>query len=616
MMVMTNMKIADKYKVLQKLLFSEMNEEGYWTGRLSTSALSTAVAIVALKMGGKPEDHPKISAGFDWLRRNMNNDGGYGDTKDSVSNVSTTLLCFAAINYCQTQNNGLPLLKEMQKWLATKEITLNSENITSSILGYYGKDYTFSIPILSMLTICNVLPEESLRKIPNLPFELTLLPASWYRFLNLRVVSYALPALIAVGIFLHRKRKKGILRTGIIRNRFVQPALNKLNKLVPQSGGFLEAIPLTGFVAMCLIECDYVNNPTVEKGIQFLRIQQREDGGWPIDTDLSTWVTTLSIKAFGPHLKEVLDENQIQHVKTHLLQLQYDSVHPFNNAGPGGWGWTSFSGSVPDADDTSGAILALLEMYSGGPEEIKAIENGCKWLIDLQNKDGGFPTFCRGWGKLPFDKSCADLTGHALLAMLKTMELLHPQLSGDTIAGIERSSQKATEYLSKYQSDNGAWVPLWFGNQHTDDRTNPVYGTAKVGIYLNDCLHFRHPRKEMKEHLTLMVRKAQAYLITQQNSDGSWGGQKGVDGTIEETSLAVSALGTGYRENSIKGIEWLMKQEQMKAAPIGLYFALLWYDEKLYPLVYYSEALRRFLVADSYNKTTGITKDQKVIIKQ
>ena len=43
-------------------------------------------------------------------------------------------------------------------------------------------------------------------------------------------------------------------------------------------------------------------------------------------------------------------------------------------------------------------------------------------------------------------------------------------------------------YLEKHQSDDGAWLPLWFGNQLTENKTNPVYGTAKVCIYLGDCL--------------------------------------------------------------------------------------------------------------------------------
>jgi squalene-hopene/tetraprenyl-beta-curcumene cyclase len=479
----------------------------------------------------------------------------------------------------------------MEVWLAGKGITFGPATITGSILEFYGKDYTFSIPILSMLTICGVIPPASLEKIPRLPFDLTLFPASFYRFFNLRVVSYALPALIGVGIYLHRNRIKTL--PGSFRNLFVGLAIRKLNSLVPESGGFLEAIPLTGFVSMCLIKSGEPDNLTVEKGIGFLRNQHREDGGWPIDTDLSTWVTTLSIKAIGPQLKETLSSAQIERLRFHLLGLQYKTRHRFNSAKPGGWGWTNHSGSVPDADDTPGAIIALLEMYSGIREEIRAIENGCKWLIGVQNSDGGFPTFCKGWGRLPFDKSCADLTGHALLALLKTEEILGPHLSSGISAKINKSVLKAIDYLTKHQSDEGAWVPLWFGNQMTDDKSNPVYGTAKVCVYLSDCLLFLKPESETAMLLERLVHKSHNYLKRQQNDDGSWGGKKNITGTIEETSLAICALAAKDKETCLKGINWVECREVSGPAPIGLYFALLWYDEKLYPVIYYTEALRR-----------------------
>ncbi len=592
---MNTESILKKYIDLRDQLVSERNTEGFWTGELSTSALSTAVAIVALKVADNTDDKQRVDDGFRWLCRNINADGGYGDTPRSVSNISTTLLCYAAVYFCQTGNTGSPVLKEMEKWLSGNGIEIDSDSVVNSILKFYGKDYTFSVPILSMLTLCGVIPSSSLEKIPGLPFELAMFPASFYRFLNLRVVSYALPALIAVGIYLHKKGKKGTFTRGLIRKMFTRPAIMRLNGLVPDSGGFLEAIPLTGFVAMCLTASGENENRTVIKGIEFVRNQQRGDGGWPIDTDLSTWVTTLSVKALGEQVNQALNEPQRAMLRDHLLRLQYKTNHPFNGAKAGGWGWTSYTGSVPDADDTPGAILALLEIYSGTEEELTAIGNGCKWLIDMQNSDGGFPTFCKGWGKLPFDRSCADLTGHALLALMKSAGKLSRQFPPGLTDSIGKTIKRAISYLGRHQSDDGSWLPLWFGNQFTENRTNPVYGTARVCIYLADCLALHHPGQVYVRRIEEMFHKAQDYLVLQQNIDGSWGGQKGIPGSIEETSLAVCALSKEFKEVSVGGISWLEKHEQLTPAPIGLYFAMLWYHEKMYPLIYYTEALRRFL---------------------
>lgn len=411
--------IIRQYNKLADLLINELNIEGFWTGRLSSSALSTSVAIVALKTKGLFEYQIKITSGLNWLYKHINNDGGIGDTPESQSNVSASLLSYAAISFCDKESQkGKETLKGLKKYLLSQNISIAPQSITSSILKFYGKDYTFSVPILSMMVICGVLDKKSCETIPQLPFELVLLPSSWYSFFNLRVVSYALPALIAMGIFIFRQRKHSNPVMAFIRNKAIDPSLKKLTRIVPSSGGFLEATPLTAFVSMCLISSGFGNDFAVEKGLNFLTGQQREDGSWPIDTDLSTWVTTLSVKALGKRIKSFLKEDKINRLTYHLLSIQYKEKHPFNNSLPGGWGWTNYSGSVPDVDDTCGAILALLELYDEDDEQTEAVINGCKWLLAQQNNDGGFPTFCRGWGRLPFDSSCSDLTGHAFYALM------------------------------------------------------------------------------------------------------------------------------------------------------------------------------------------------------
>ena len=63
-----------------------------------------------------------------------------------------------------------------------------------------------------------------------------------------------------------------------------------------------------------------------------------------------------------------------------------------------------------------------------------------------------------------------------------------------------------------------------------------------------------------------------------QQNDGSFG-------TIEETALAVAATGDA------QGARWLEARTDFTPAPIGLYFAKLWYSEALYPWVFALGAL-------------------------
>ena len=95
------------------------------------------------------------------------------------------------------------------------------------------------------------------------------------------------------------------------------------------------------------------------RGVAFLTATVREGGSWPIDTNLATWLTTLSINALGG---AAFTDAEREYLQRWLLDQQYTAVHPFTQSAPGGWAWTDLSGGVPDGDDTPGAILALAEL--------------------------------------------------------------------------------------------------------------------------------------------------------------------------------------------------------------------------------------------------------------
>ena len=211
---------------------------------------------------------------------------------------------------------------------------------------------------------------------------------------------------------------------------------------------------------------------------------------------------------------------------------------------------------MPDGDDTAGALLALT-VLGDDPETRTAATAGARWLVDLQNSDGGIPTFCRGWGRLPFDQSSPDLTAHALRAW-QAWRWVDPRIDG--------AMERAIRYLVQCQRGDGSWIPLWFGNPWRADQTNPVYGTARV-LQCGDLL----PHKTRQ--------RGQQFLYSIQQEDASFG-------TIEDTALAVAALGDA------RGARWLEERVDFAPSPIGLYFAKLWYSEKLYPLIFTVAALR------------------------
>jgi squalene-hopene/tetraprenyl-beta-curcumene cyclase len=79
---------------LRQRLLDARQQKVYWRGELSSSALSTATAAIALHMADSGD--PIAKAGMEAMERLQNPDGGFGDTDLSKSNLSTTALCWAA----------------------------------------------------------------------------------------------------------------------------------------------------------------------------------------------------------------------------------------------------------------------------------------------------------------------------------------------------------------------------------------------------------------------------------------------------------------------------------------------------------------------------------------
>ena len=342
----------------------------------------------------------------------------------------------------------------------------------------------------------------------------------------MQVVSYALPALIAIGLLRHRRGAVFNPLARLIRHASTAKALRRLEQIQPTTGGYLEATPLTSFVTMALVGSGLASHRVVERAEKFLVRSSRSDGSWPIDTNLATWLSTLSVEALaaGGRIHEHLDETDRKKLNAWLIGQQHLKTHPYTGAAPGGWAWTDLDGGVPDADDTAGAVVALWHLGIHNPQTQRAAELGIYWLRRLTNRDGGIPTFCRGWGRLPFDRSSTDITAHTLRAFnlwWKTLGKIDPELRGVLDPGFD------TDYLKKTQHIDGYWLPLWFGNQHDPIDSNPTYGTASV------CLSL--PAGPMRQ-------RGLRWLLDNQNKDGGWGGMRGTPSTIEETSLALTAV--------------------------------------------------------------------------
>ncbi len=178
------------------------------------------------------------------------------------------------------------------------------------------------------------------------------------------------------------------------------------------------------------------------------------------------------------------------------------------DAAPGGWAFEFRNDFYPDVDDTAYVLMALEHIpYADRERMDRAIGLGTKWMISMQNRDGGWGAFDRDNDRailnhIPFadhnamlDPSSPDVTARVLECLGRF---------GWTAS--DHRVQRAIEYLLKEQYPQGPWYGRW--------GVNYVYGTggvlralAAVGL--------------KKDHPALV--KAVQWLHSVQNPDGGFG---------------------------------------------------------------------------------------------
>lgn len=185
---------------------------------------------------------------------------------------------------------------------------------------------------------------------------------------------------------------------------------------------------------------------------------------------------------------------------------------------PGGWSFEYYNTWYPDVDDTAAVLLALLKQNPASrrtPVVIRAM----KWVLGMQNKDGGFAAFDYNnnktfLNKIPFsdmnalsNPSTADVTGRVLEAfglLLKERCSLAAELEQCVLS----ASQRAISYLVSDQGSTGAWYGRWGSNY--------VYGTSNV---LCGLAYFSANNPSVQS----MVGPAIRWLKSVQDVDGGWG---------------------------------------------------------------------------------------------
>jgi squalene-hopene/tetraprenyl-beta-curcumene cyclase len=234
------------------------------------------------------------------------------------------------------------------------------------------------------------------------------------------------------------------------------------------------------------------------------------------------------------------------------------------DAEPGGWVFEFRNDFYPDVDDTAFVLMALQRVKFPDAKRMEAAtRRGIQWLLSMQNRDGGWGAFDRDNNKaflcnIPFadhnamiDPSTADVTARVLECLGRYgWPAEHPAV------------QRGLKFLLQDQCEDGSWFGRW--------GVNYVYGTSGVlraletvslsakeycqravrwlrsvqkadGSFGESLRSYNEPETKGQGDSTASqtawgligllagadtgdpaIQKAAAYLVEQQNADGSW----------------------------------------------------------------------------------------------
>jgi len=233
-------------------------------------------------------------------------------------------------------------------------------------------------------------------------------------------------------------------------------------------------------------------------------------------------------------------------------------------AEPGGWAFEFRNEFYPDVDDTAFVLMALGRVAYPDQTRLRAsIRRGLEWLISMQNSDGG-------WGAFDHENSLSFLNN---IPFADHNAMLDPSTADVTARIVECLGQmgwsashsvlqRACAFLRHDQTKDGSWFGRW--------GVNYVYGTSGVlrsletiGLskkvdsqraadwlrsvqnedggfgesilsYYDSCLKAKGPSTASQTAWGLIgllavvgpndpaVERAVAWLVEQQNPDGSW----------------------------------------------------------------------------------------------
>ena len=628
------------------VLLDRQQSDGHWVGELQGDTILESEYILLMAFLGREND-PKVTKAARYIQKQQMPEGGWNNYPDGPADLSVSVKAYFALKIAGHD--------------AELDYMRRARHIIRGLGGAAGcNSFTqFYLALLGQFPYANC---------PAVPPEMMLLP-KWAYFNIYAMSSWTRTIVIPLSIFYAHKPVREMPPEKGIAELFLRPqhtplwphpptkrwltwtnlflVLDRVLKLVGKishgpirrysiykaktwmlghfsgSDGVGAIYPPIVYTIICLRCLGYSDrSPEMLWAIRQLNDLMIEEGDTirlqPCFSPV--WDTALTLNALAD-AGVPSGHAAIQKAGTWVIEKEVRDRGDWSemNPGlePGGWYFEYRNSFYPDTDDTAMVLTAMAKTGLASTADGRPpAERGLRWLLGMQNRDGGWAAFDREINreiltKVPFadhnamlDPSCPDITARVLEALGH-----HGYRIGNS------QVDRAIEFVRKTQEKSGAWLGRW--------GVNYIYGTWQVLTGLRSIGFDMHDP---------MVRVAVGWLKSVQQPAGGWGescrsyeepalaGQG--TATASQTSWAILGLlaADESKSDSVRsGVEFLINSQQ----PDGT-----WHEDQFtgtgFPKVFYLKyhmysiyfplmALARYAAATTQPVTRKRTSQRSVV---
>ena len=579
-------------------LLSQQHPDGYWCGELEADSMLEADYIY-LHTQLESGDPGRLQRAFTEMMRYQNEDGSWSLYPGGPGNISLSVKCYFSAKLMGIGPDD-PRLSKCREW----------------VLGHGG---VVACNTFTKMYLCG-LGQYDYDAVPAIPPEIVLFP-NWFYFSIYEISSWSRSILVPLAIIYAKKPFKKIPPEHGIDELFVGGRANAEQRLqldrkrivswrnvfilLDRVLHFAEAVHLRPLRKVALAKAEKwmlerlemtdglgaiypamlnaiialrclgysEDDPQVIRArdeFEKLGIEERASAAMPEPTfrmqpcASPVWDTAQVVYALGEAGVARNDQRMIKAADWMLskeVRHKGDWAVKAPHTEPGGWYFEFNNEFYPDTDDTAQVLLALNKVDN--PREryqFQVSQRAIEWEFAMQCRNGGWGSFDKDNTKMIFQY--IPFADHNAMLDPPTVDITGRILEMLANYGYDRSDKRVEKAIKFILSEQES-DGSWFGRWGV----NYIYGTFLVLRGL-DAIGFDHNEPQ--------IQQAAEWIRMVQNSDGGWGETCGSyddpdtcgvgPSTPSQTAwalLGLLAAGDDRSDSIAKGVRWLLTRQRV-----------------------------------------------------